>query len=81
MKNLLLLLASSLTLGSFAQTSGGPDAYGYMWYDSNDAMVQRIIGLTLRLLELKLRVLRMIILSLFYPCLNPSIIIGRIILK
>lgn len=32
-----LLLAGVATLSGFAQTSGGPDAYGYEWRNSNDA--------------------------------------------
>ena len=36
-KNLLLLSASIFLLNIVqAQTSGGPDAYGYVWRDSND---------------------------------------------
>ncbi len=40
MRNLFLLclLASAIGAGSgFAQTNGGPDAYGYVWRNSNDA--------------------------------------------
>lgn len=37
MKNLFTLLAMLIASQiSFAQTSGGPDAYGYEWRDSND---------------------------------------------
>ncbi len=32
--SIVLLIASAI---SFAQTSGGPDAYGYIWRDNNDA--------------------------------------------
>lgn len=34
---LLITFFVCCTFGTFAQTSGGPDAYGYMWYNSNDA--------------------------------------------
>ena len=34
-----LLLASLLGINSLsAQTMGGPDAYGYIWRDSNDSL-------------------------------------------
>lgn len=38
MKKILLVLAAltALTTASQAQTSGGPDAFGYTWRDSND---------------------------------------------
>ncbi|MBL7922813.1 MAG: T9SS type A sorting domain-containing protein [Bacteroidia bacterium] len=35
-KILLLLLCIASGYGLYAQTSGGPDAYGYIWRDSND---------------------------------------------
>src|SRR3989338_9637615 len=38
MKNVTLSLIAIFGIfsGFHAQTSGGPDAYGYMWYNSND---------------------------------------------
>lgn len=33
---LLLLLTACCTIGAKAQTTGGPDAYGYIWYNSDD---------------------------------------------
>src|SRR6185295_14251371 len=38
MKNIILIIAAfAIMLNiAYAQTSGGPDAYGYTWKDSND---------------------------------------------
>jgi hypothetical protein len=38
MKNFFLFLLIFPPIYAFTQTSGGPDAYGYLWYNSNDAM-------------------------------------------
>ncbi|MBK9637180.1 MAG: hypothetical protein IPO63_04960 [Bacteroidetes bacterium] len=35
-KILLLVVCLASTIGLYAQTSGGPDAYGNVWRDSND---------------------------------------------